>query len=57
MGEWWTWALVSPDRVAPSRMVSVREKFGKDRECGSGDILMEDRHTHHNTLQPLLLAK
>jgi len=23
MGEWWRWALVSPDGVAPSRMVSV----------------------------------
>jgi len=23
MGGWWTWALVSPDGVAPSRMVSV----------------------------------
>jgi len=22
-GEWWRWALVSPDGVAPSRMVSV----------------------------------
>ena len=23
MGEWWRWALVSPDGVAPSRMVNV----------------------------------
>ena len=23
MGGWWRWALVSPDGVAPSRMVSV----------------------------------
>ena len=23
MGEWWRWALVSPDGVAPSRMVGV----------------------------------
>jgi len=23
MGEWWRWALVSPDRVALSRMVGV----------------------------------
>jgi len=23
MGEWWTWALVSPDGAAPSRMDSV----------------------------------
>ena len=23
MGGWWTWAMVSPDGVAPSRMVSV----------------------------------
>jgi len=23
MGEWWRWALVRPDGVAPSRMVSV----------------------------------
>ena len=23
MGEWWWWALVSPDGVAPSQMVSV----------------------------------
>jgi len=23
MGEWWRWALVSPDRVAASQMVSV----------------------------------
>jgi len=23
MGGWWRWALVSPDRVAPSQMVSV----------------------------------
>ena len=23
MGEWWRWALVSPDGVAPSRMFSV----------------------------------
>ena len=23
MGKWWRWALVSPDGVAPSRMVSV----------------------------------
>jgi len=22
-GEWWRWALVSPDGVAPSRMVGV----------------------------------
>ena len=23
MGEWWRWALISPDGVAPSRMVGV----------------------------------
>jgi len=23
MGEWWGWALVNPDGVAPSQMVSV----------------------------------
>jgi len=23
MGGWWRWALVSPDGVAPSRMISV----------------------------------
>jgi len=23
MGGWWTWALVSPDGVTPSRMVGV----------------------------------
>ena len=23
MGGWWRWALISPDGVAPSRMVSV----------------------------------
>jgi len=23
MGEWWRWALVSPDGVAPSQMVGV----------------------------------
>ena len=23
MGRWWSWALVSPDGVAPSRMVGV----------------------------------
>ena len=35
-------------------------KFGKDRACGSGDILADrethrhtDRHTHHSTSQPI----
>jgi len=35
------------------------QKIGKDRACGSGDILPDrrtntqtDRHTHHNTSQP-----
>jgi len=42
------------------------QKIGKDRACGSGDILV-DRQTddtstlhksaHHNTSQPLLRAK
>ena len=27
MGAWWTWALVSPDGVAPNRMVGVSESL------------------------------
>jgi len=27
MGGWWRWALVSPDGVAPSRMVGVSASF------------------------------
>jgi len=40
------------------------QKIGKDRACGFRDILAErhtdrqtDRHTHHNTSQPLPRAK
>ena len=44
------------------------QKFGKDRACGSGDILADrqtdrqtdtqaHRYTHHNTSQPLPRAK
>jgi len=43
---------------------SMHETFGKDRTCGSGDMLADrqtDRHTHrcayYNTLPPLLRAK
>jgi len=43
---------------------NMHKKFGKDRTCGSGDILADrqtdrhtDRHTHYNTSQPLLRAK
>jgi len=43
---------------------NMRKKFGKDRACGSGDILADrqtqrqtDIHTHHNTSQPLPRAK
>jgi len=34
-------------------------EVGKDRACGSGDILADRqaRATHHNTLQPLPRAK
>jgi len=46
----------------------AHKEFGKDRSCGSGDILADrqtdpqidrptDRHPHHNTSQPLPLAK
>jgi len=30
----------------------MHKKIGKDGACSSGDILL-DRHTCHNTLQPL----
>jgi len=39
---------------------NMHKKFGKDHACGSGDILADrqtDRHTHHNTSQPLPPAK
>jgi len=39
---------------------NMHKKFGKDRACGSGDILSDrhtDRRTHHNTSQPLSRAK
>jgi len=29
---------------------NMHKKFGKDRACGSGDIL-SDRHTHRHTQQ------
>ena len=43
---------------------NMHKKFGKDRACGSGDILVHrqtdrqthrqtDRHPQHNTSQPL----
>ena len=44
----------------------MHKQIGKDRACGSGDILADiqtqtdrptDRHTHHNTSQPLPWAK
>jgi len=45
---------------------NMHQKFGKDRVCGSEDILADrqtqsyrptDRHTHHNTSQRLPRAK
>jgi len=43
---------------------NMHREIGKDRECGSGDILAEtqtdrytDRHTHHNTSPLLQRAK
>jgi len=40
---------------------NMHKKFGKDRASDSGDILADrqtsDRHTHHNTSQPLPRAK
>ena len=47
MGGWWRWALVSPDGVAPSRMVSlsasvifpctiVKFSSGTGSPCGPG---------------------
>ena len=39
---------------------NMHKKCGKDRECGSGDILADrqtDRHTHHNTSQPVAWMK
>jgi len=35
--------------------INIQKKFGKDRVCGSGDILA-DRQTHRQTYSPKYLA-
>jgi len=46
MGGWWSWALVSPDGVVPSRMVGVSASVGlplhhKVQKFSSGTSLPE----------------
>ena len=55
------WLIVNTsDEDQATDTSNMHKKFGKDCACGSGDILANrqtDRHTHHNTLQPLPWAK
>jgi len=55
-----------PEEDRATDIGNMHKKFGKDRSCGSGDILADrqtdthtqtDRHTHHNTSQPFPQAK
>jgi len=49
-----------PEKDRATDIGNTYSKFGKDRAFGSGDILADtetDRHTHHNTSQPLPRAK
>ena len=65
MGQWWRWELVSPDGVAPSRMVSVSasvnlplhhkvEKFSSGTGCGGGNnglyLLPSHAKSHMNAM-------
>jgi len=53
-----------PEEDRVTDLGNMHQKFGKDRACGSGDILADrkkdrhtNRHTHHNISQPLPRAK
>ena len=53
-----------PEHDRAADMGNMHKKFGKYRACSSGDIVSDrqtdrhtDRRTHHNTSQPLPLAK
>jgi len=46
----------TPEEDRATDTSNMHKKFGKDRECGFGDMLADrqtdrptDRHTHHNT--------
>jgi len=45
MGGWWRWALVSPDGVAPSRMVGVSGSVNLPLHHKSPDVLFWHRLT------------
>jgi len=44
VGEWWRWALVSPDRVAPSQMVGVSASVNLPCTIKSRSFLLAPAH-------------
>jgi len=46
------WDCITPPEEQATAVGNMHEKFGKDRVCGSGDMLADrqtDRHTHTQT--------
>jgi len=59
------WDFVTPPEEDRATVIgNMHKKFGKDRECGSGDMLADrqtdrqtDRRAHYNTSPPLPQTK